>query len=487
MNYKMVFNVLGKLLLIEALLMCLPLAVCLIYGEYETDGPMSYLSFVIPIAGLILVGLPSLIFKPKNTAIYEKEGFVIVAFAWVLMSLVGAVPYVISNTIPHYIDAVFEAVSGFTTTGASILNDIEVLPHSILFWRSFTNWIGGMGVLVFALAIMPQFNAGLMHLFRAETTGPTSGKLVSKMSFTARILYGIYIALTFIEILFLYCGKMPFFDSVVHAFATAGTGGFSIKNASIAAYNSVYIEMVVAVFMFIFGINFNMFYLILIGQFSRVFRNEELKVYFLITVITTIIIACDLLKVYANFGEALRYSVFQVASIGSSTGFSTADFDAWPNLSKSMLIFVMMVGGCAGSTGGGMKVARLVILAKSSYADVRKMVHPRSVIAVHYDHEPLNSTVITNVRNYMFLAIGLICATTILISIEGYADVFSNFTAAVSALNNTGPGFGMVGPTLNYSGYSYFAKILLSIDMLAGRLEIFPVLILFAPSTWRRR
>lgn len=486
MNYKMVFNVLGKLLLIEALLMCLPLAICLIYGEYET-GPISYLSFVIPIAGLFFVGLPSLIWKPKNTAIYEKEGFVIVASAWVLMSLAGAVPYVISGAIPNYIDAVFESVSGFTTTGASILNDIEALSHSILFWRSFTNWIGGMGVLVFALAIMPEFNAGLMHLFRAETTGPTSGKLVSKMSFTARILYGIYIALTFIEMLFLYCGKMPFFDSIVHAFATAGTGGFSIKNASIAAYNSVYIEMVVAVFMFLFGVNFNMFYLILVGQFMRMFRSEELRFYFGITVVTTIIIACDLLKVYANFGEAMRYSFFQVTSLGSSTGFSTADFDAWPTLSKSLLLFVMMIGGCAGSTGGGMKVARLIILCKSSYADVRKMMRPRSVISVHFERQPINATVIKNVRNYMFLAIGLICATTILLCIEGYADVFSNFTAAVSALNNTGPGFGAVGPTLNYSGYSYYAKLLLSLDMLAGRLEIFPVLILFAPSTWRRR
>ena len=339
MNYKMVLNVLGKLLLIEALLMCLPLAICLIYGEYET-GPISYLSFVIPIAGLFLIGLPSLIWKPKNTAIYEKEGFVIVASAWILMSLAGAVPFVISGAIPNYVDAVFESVSGFTTTGASILNDIEALSHSILFWRSFTNWIGGMGVLVFALAIMPEFNAGLMHHFRAETTGPTSGKLVSRMSFTARILYGIYIALTFIEMLFLYCGKMPFFDSIVHAFATAGTGGFSIKNASIAAYNSVYIEMVVAVFMFLFGVNFNMFYLILLGQFMRVFRSEELRVYFMIIVFTTIIISLDLLKVYSNFGEAMRYSVFQVASLGSSTGFSTADFDTWPTLSKSLLLIV---------------------------------------------------------------------------------------------------------------------------------------------------
>lgn len=481
MNFRMVLNVLGKLLLIEAALLCLPLALSFVYGED------TYLSFVIPIAALFVVGMPSLFLKPKDTAIYEKEGFVIVAFAWVIMSAVGAVPFVISKTIPHYIDALFESVSGFTTTGASILNDIEVLPKSILFWRSFTNWIGGMGVLVFALAIMPEFNSGLMHAFRAETTGPTSGKLVSKMTFTARILYGIYIALTLIEMVMLLIGKMPLFDSICHAMATAGTGGFSIKNASIAAYNSTYIEMVVAVFMFLFGVNFNMFYLILIGQFGRIMKNEELRVYFITVVVSTIVIAWNIVGLYDNFGQAIRYSFFQVASLGSSTGFATTDFDTWPTLSKVILLCVMSVGGCAGSTGGGLKVSRLIILVKSSYADGRKMVRPRSVITIKSDGQTLQPQVVRNVRNFFVIAVGIVFATTLLISIEGNGDVISNFTASLSAINNTGPGLGAVGPTLNYSGYSYFAKMLLSFVMLAGRLEIFPMLVLLSPTTWKRR
>ncbi|MBR1747626.1 MAG: TrkH family potassium uptake protein [Clostridia bacterium] len=482
MNFKMVFNVLGKLLLVEAALLCLPLALGLLYGE-ET-----YLSFLIPIVSLLFVGMPALFLKPKDTAIYEKEGFVIVAFAWVIMSAIGALPFVISGAIPNYIDAFFESVSGFTTTGSSILNDIEALPKSILFWRSFTNWIGGMGVLVFALAIMPEFNSGLMHAFRAETTGPTSGKLVSKMTFTARILYGIYIALTLIETVFLLAGKMPLFDSICHAMATAGTGGFSIKNASIAAYGSTYIEMVIAVFMFLFGINFNMFYLILIGQFGRIFKNEELRVYFITTVVATIVIAINIVEQCGDFGQAIRYSFFQVTSLGSSTGFVTADYDQWPTLSKIILLCVMSIGGCAGSTGGGLKVSRLIILVKSSYADGRKMVRPRSVITVKSEGQPLQSQVIRNVRNFFVIAVGIVFVCTILISIEGSnGDVLTNFTASLSAINNTGPGLGGVGPVQNYSGYSYFAKILLSIVMLAGRLEIFPMLVLFSPTTWKRR
>ena len=472
----------GRLLLIEAALMCLPLLLSFVYD----DG--KYMSFVYPIAVLAVLGVPSIIFKPKDRAIYEKEGFVIVASAWLIMSAVGAAPFVISGAIPHYVDAFFESVSGFTTTGSSILNDIEILPKSILFWRSFTNWIGGMGVLVFALAIMPEFNSGLMHAFRAETTGPTSGKLVSKMTFTARILYGIYIALTLIEVVFLLVGKMPLFDSVCHAMATAGTGGFSIKNASIAAYNSTYIEMVVAVFMFLFGINFNLFYLVLLGQFGRIFRNEELRVYLLTAVFATLVIALDIMRLYENnFGQAVRYSFFQVTSLGSSTGFSTADFDRWPTLSKVILLCVMSVGGCAGSTGGGLKVSRLLILVKSSYADGRKMVRPRSVITVKAEGQPLQPQVIHNVRNFFVIAVGIVFLTTLLISLEGNGDVISNFTASLSAINNTGPGLGAVGPTQNFSGYSYFAKVLLSLVMLAGRLEIFPMLVLFSPTTWRRR
>lgn len=477
----MVLNVLGKILLVEALLMCFPLAIGLIYKEN------TYLSFVIPIAGLLAVGLPAVIFRPKDKAIYEKEGFIIVAFAWVIMSVVGAIPFIVSKSIPSFVDAFFEAVSGFTTTGASILNDVEILPKSILFWRSFTHWIGGMGVLVFVLAILPDFNAGIMHVFRAETPGPTVGKLVSKIKFTARILYGIYIALTLIEVVFLLCGKMPVFDSFVHAFGTAGTGGFGIKNSSIAYYNSTYIEMVIAVFMFIFGINFNIFYLVLIGNFARVFKSEELRVYLILTVTATLLITFNIWSLYENFGQAVRYAFFQVTSVSTTTGYSTVDFNTWPTFSKSVMLLLMMIGACAGSTGGGMKVARLIILCKSGFADIRKMVRPRSVISVKFEGEPLNPSVVKNVRTFFVLLIGLILTTALLISIEGYGDIITNLSASIACVNNIGPGLELVGPMNNYSGYSAFSKILLSINMLAGRLEVFPILILFSPATWKKR
>lgn len=477
----MIFNVLGKILLVEALLMCFPLIIGFIYREN------SYLNFVIPIAGLLAVGLPAVIFRPKDKAIYEKEGFIIVAFAWLAMSLVGALPFVIGKSIPNYIDAFFETVSGFTTTGASVLSDVEGLPRSILFWRSFTHWIGGMGVLVFVLAILPEYNTGIMHVFRAETPGPNVGKLVSKIKFTARILYGIYIALTLLEVVFLLCGRMPVFDSFVHAFGTAGTGGFGIKNDSIAYYDSVYIEMVIAVFMFIFGINFNLFYLLLIGSFARLFKSEELRVYLIITVTATLIIACDILTLYGNFGRAIRYSFFQVASVSTTTGYTTANFDMWPTSSKCIMLMLMMIGACAGSTGGGMKIARLIILCKSGFADIRKMVRPRSVISVKFEGEPLNPAVVKNVRTFFVLFIGLILTTTLLISIEGYGDIITNLSASIACINNIGPGLGLVGPVSNYGGYSAFSKILLSVNMLAGRLEVFPILILFSPATWKRR
>lgn len=482
MNYKMVAKVLGKILLIEALLMCFPLVISLIYKEN------TYLSYVIPIAGLAVLGIPSLIFRPKDSSIYAKEGFVITAFAWVLLSLAGAIPFVVSGAIPSYVNALFETVSGFTTTGATILSDVEALPRSILFWRSFVQWVGGMGVLVFMLAILPESNsAGIMHVYRAESPGPKVGKLVSKIKFTARILYGIYIVLTVVEVIFLVCGKMPLFDSIVHAFATAGTGGFSIKNASIAYYDSVYIEMVIAVFMFLFGINFNIFYLLLVRNVGRVVKSEELRVYFCITVAATLLIACDLLSVVGNFGEAMRYSFFQVTSVSSTTGFCTADFNTWPTFSKCMLLLLMMIGSCAGSTCGGMKVSRLIILTKSGFSDIRKMVRPRSVISLKFEGETLNPSVVNAVRTHFCVIIALIILTTLLISIDGYGDFTTNLSASIACVNTVGPGLGLVGPLGNYEGYSALSKILLSIDMLAGRLEVFPILILFSASTWKRR
>ena len=467
-------------MILGAVLLCFPLVIGLIYKEN------TYLSFIIPICGLLLLGIPSLIFKPKETSIYAREGFVIVSFAWVIMSVIGALPFVISGAIPRFINALFESVSGFTTTGASILSEVESLPKSILFWRSFTHWIGGMGVLVFVLAILPDYNAGSMHVFRAETTGPTVGKLVSKMRITARILYAIYIVMTLVEVVFLVCGKMPVFDSFVTAFATAGTGGFSVRNTSIAAYNSLYIEMVIAVFMLLFGVNFNIYFMLLIGNFAKAIKSEELRVYIAIVVLATTIISVNILSLCENFGQSLRYAFFQVSSIVTSTGFTTVDFDTWPTLSKTVIVLLMFVGACAGSTGGGMKVARLIILCKSGFNDVRKMVKPRTVASTKFEGEVLSEDTIKNVRLFFVIFIGLLAFSTLLVSIEGYGNMLTNFTAFLTCINNIGPGLELVGPTCNFSAYSDFSKIIFIIDMLAGRLEIFPIIILFSPATWKK-
>ena len=484
MNYKMVLSILGKALLIEAVLMFLPVLVGLIYHEN------TYVSFLIPILGLTVVGMPFAMLKTKDKSIYAKEGFVIVALAWIILSVVGALPFVISGEIPNYVDALFETVSGFTTTGASVVNDVESMSHSMLFWRLFTHFIGGMGILVFVLAILPKTDSGTMHVFRAESPGPSVGKLVSKLSFTARILYGIYVIMAVLEMILLLCGGMPIFDSIVHSLATAGTGGFSIKNSSIAYYDSAYVEMVIAVFMFLFGINFNVFYLILLGDFRKAFKSEELRAYVVIVVSATLIIAINILGACANFGQAVRYSFFQVTSIGSSTGFISTDYDKWPALSKSIIVVLMIVGACGGSTGGGIKVSRLVILVKSVFADIKRLIHPRSVVSVKFENELLDKDTERNVHSYFILWILIVALTTVLLCVD-VNDFLTNFTATVSCIGNIGPGLsnaglGMVGPTFNYGGYSAYSKILLSLVMLFGRLEIFPMLILFIPRTWKK-
>lgn len=484
MNYKAVFSILGKVLALEGLLMLFPLLVGIYYGEG------TYLSFLLPMAVLFAIGVPLSFIKNGDTKMYAKEGFVIVAASWIVMSLAGALPFVISGAIPSFVDAFFETVSGFTTTGASILNDIEILPKGILFWRSFTHFIGGMGILVFVLAIIPKYDSGAMHVFRAEAPGPSADRLVSKLSFTARILYGIYIALTALEIILLICGGMPVYDSVVHSFATAGTGGFSIKNASIAHYDSAYIQIVIAVFMFLFGINFNAYYLILIGNFKKMLKSEELRVYLFIVVGFTIAIAVNILSLCASFGQALRLSFFQVTSIGSTTGFVTADFDKWPAFSKSLLVVLMIVGACGGSTGGGIKVSRLVILFKSVIADVKRMLHPRSVVSVKFEGELLNKDTERNVKTYFILWVLIVALCTVALCLD-VDDFITNFTATLSCMGNIGPGLSgagveMVGPMFNFSGYAPLSKVLLSFAMLFGRLEIFPMIILFAPRTWRK-
>ena len=485
MNWKAVVKILGKIFLAEAAIMLLPIIVAGMYNE------TTYWGFLLPIIILIALSIPTY-FLPaegEEKKIYAKEGFTIVAFAWLAMSIVGALPYVITKAIPNYFDALFETISGFTTTGASVLSDVESLPKSILFWRSFTNWIGGMGVLVFVLAVLPKENSGIIHAFRAEATGPNVGKLTSKMGRTARILYAIYIGLTLIEMGFLLF-KIPAFDAITTALANAGTGGFSVRNASIGAYGSLYVEIVVTVFMFLFSINFNLYYLILTGSVLKALKSEEAVSFVLMVVLAIFAIALNVLysaaTTISSFGTAMRYSSFQVLSIASTTGFSSIDYNSWPTLSKGILIFLMIVGGMAGSTAGGIKMSRFIILVKSTAADIRKMVHPREIVTVKFEREPVKQATINNVRVYFVTWAAILIIAGLLISIETYGDFLTNFSASLSCISNIGPGFNLVGPAANFAGYSYFSKVVLSLEMLFGRLEIFPLMVLFSPATYRK-
>lgn len=482
MNYRVIVYVLGKIMAIEAAAMVLPMLVSLYYQEGI------YLSYAAAIAVCTLTVLVSThLNKLKDKSIYAKEGFVIVGLAWIFMSLVGALPAFLSGAIPHYTDAFFEMVSGFTTTGATAINDIEALPKSVLLWRSGSHWMGGMGVLVFLMAVVPKSDTATMHLIRAESTGPKVGKLTSKLSVSLRILYSIYSALTLMLIVFLLAGGMPFFDSAVTAFATAGTGGFSVKNASIAAYNSPYIEYVLSIFMILFSINFSMFYFLILKKFSTVFNNEELKTFFIIILISVAIISYDIYPIYNNIEETLRNSLFQVSSIISTTGFGTADYSKWPQLSQGILLMLMFCGGCAGSTSGGIKIIRVALLVKSTAKDVRKMLSPRSVLTVKMDKKPIEASVLTGLKTYFMTYFVVLGCSVLALCINNF-DMTTNITAVITCLNNIGPGMGdIIGPTGNFSGFSVLSKIVLSFDMLAGRLDIFPVLVLLLPSTWRMK
>ncbi len=469
---------LGRLLLVEAALFAIPMAVALIYHEETT-----LFAFAVPMAvGVIGAVVIRLLPVNRSKAVYPKEGMVIVALAWIVLSALGALPFTISGAIPSYLDSLFETVSGFTTTGASILRDIEALPHSLLFWRSFTHWIGGMGVLVFLLAILPQTEMGSMHILRAEAPGPTVGKLVFKMALTARILYGIYIAMTLIETVLLLCGGMPLYDSVLHALGTAGTGGFSCKNASIGAYNSLYIEMVVAVFMLLFGVNFNLFYLMLLRQFRRAFKNEELLCYLGIVAASIALITWNLRSVYGTVGEALRYSFFQVSSIISTTGYTTANIASWPELSRAVLLLLMVFGGCAGSTAGGIKISHLLILLKAGAQSIRNILHPREVITVRSEGQVLDQKVVREVCGYWVLYVAIFFVSLLLISFDRF-EFTANVSVVTSCLNCVGPAYGSLSS--GAMDMSALSKSVLMLDMLFGRLEVFPVLALFSPHTWR--
>lgn len=479
MNYRMIGYVIGRILMTEAALLALPGITALLYGE-------SLLPFAVTAALLVAAGLILGWKRPARTAIYARDGFAVVALAWIIMSAFGALPFVLSGDIPSYVDAFFETVSGFTTTGASILTEVESLSRSGLFWRSFTHWVGGMGVLVFVMAILPMTDGHGMHLMRAEVPGPSVGKLVSRMSDSAKILYGIYLAMTLLEIVLLMLGGMPLFDACIHSFGSAGTGGFSSRNLSVGAYNSPYFDVVIGIFMLLFGVNFNLYYFLLIRRFRDVLKSEELRAYLLIVGAAVVAIAVDISHLYGSALTSLRHAFFQVSSIITTTGYATADFNVWPTFSKGILVVLMFVGACAGSTGGGIKVARVVILVKSALADMRKMLHPNAVSAVRFEGKPLPERNLRGVHVFISVYLLVFTVSFLLLSLEDF-DLITTFTALAACINNIGPGLEVVGPTGNFSAFSPAAKLLLSFNMLVGRLEIFPMLLLVAPSIWKRR
>ena len=478
MNYRMICRVLGMILGCLAALLFLPMSAALIYGE-----GVSHFLKTIAIAGAL--GLLMTRVKARDTKLCPKDGFAIVGLGWILMSAFGALPFVFSGDIPNFIDAMFETASGFTTTGASILTDVEAMSRGCLFWRSFTHWVGGMGVLVFIMAVMPMNGAHSMHLMRAEVPGPTVGKLVPRVRQTARILYLIYFALTIIEAVLLRFGGMSNYDALLHAFANAGTGGFSTRAASIAAFDSVYIEMVIAVFMLIFSVNFNLYYLILLGRIRDVLHDEELRCYLVIVAFATVTMGINIADQYGGFIKALRYSFFNVLTISSTSGFGTADFTRWPQYSQSLIVILMLIGAMAGSTGGGIKLSRMLIFIKTTACDFMKIVSPRTVKRVAINGQRIDRDTVRAV--YVFCALyALILVTgTLLVSFDGY-DMTTNFTAVISCLSNIGPGLGLVGPAGSFAIFSPVSKLIFTFIMLAGRLEFYPMLALFATSFWKK-
>ena len=479
MNRRMVLYMLGSVVKIEALLLLLPLITAFIYGETNSVN-----AFLISIAIALAVGFAmTLLARPGSKVIYAREGFVTVALSWVFLSLVGSLPFVISGEIPSFIDAFFETVSGFTTTGATILTDVEAMSKSMLFWRSFTHWVGGMGVLVFVMAIIPSFSERSIHLLRAEVPGPVVGKLVPKIRQTARILYIIYIAITLIEVVFLLLGGMPFFDSLVHAFGTAGTGGFGIKADSLGSYSN-YLQWVITIFMLIFGVNFNLYYFILIRKAKLALKSTELWFYIAIVVFSTICITINIFPLYSSLGESIKHSAFQVAAFITTTGYGTADFNSWPIFSKTLLFLLMFLGGCAGSTAGGFKLARVMMLIKNAKREFQRMLQPRSVAVVKFEGKRVDEVTINSVMSYLSIYILFFCIIVFIIGFEKF-DIETNITAVASCFNNIGPAFGQA--SASYAAYSPFGKIILSIAMLIGRLEIYPIILTLSPSTWHKK
>lgn len=489
MNYGIIRKIIGKIMILMGLLMVLPLLVAIIYQE----NARNILSFTITIVLLCVIGYLIQFKKPKDNKMLAREGFIIVALSWLLMSLFGCIPFMVSGEIPNFFDAFFEMSSGFTTTGASILGadntlKVEELSHSMLFWRSFSHWIGGMGVLVFIMAIIPESKEGSsMHIIRAESPGPQVGKLVSKTRATSRILYLIYIGITLIQFILLWAGpdrKMDLYHSIVYTLGTAGTGGFSVDSTGLQFY-SAYSQYIIGIFMILYGINFTVYYLILIGNFKEVIKYEEVRWYLIIVIASILIIFINLLSVYQSVEYAFRLALFQVGSIVSTTGYSTIDFNLWPTISKTILMILMFFGACAGSTAGGIKTSRIIIMFKSTFRKIGHMINPRKVSVVKMDGKPIDDTMIEGVQSFFVMYFIILMGCTLLISIDNF-DVLTNFSASLACISNIGPGFNIVGPIGTYGNFSNFSKLVLSLEMIAGRLELFPILILFSPKNWRR-
>ena len=479
MNKKMITYVLGILLITEGSLLLLPTLIALYYKE-------NVVSFLITIAATVASGFVMTRFKPHDKTIVSMDGFAIVSLGWILISLFGALPFFISKEIPNYLDAVFEVVSGFTTTGSSILTDVEALSKGMLFWRSFTHWIGGMGALAFIMAILPLAKGGgNLQLMKAESPGPDVEKLVPKSKSTARILYGIYVIMTIVQILLLRCGGLSFFESTTLSFGTAGTGGFAIVNSSIADY-SLYTQIIIGVFMMLFGINFNFYFLLFCGKLKAAFRNVEVKSYIVIMATSIILIALNIRHMFGSFFEALHQSAFQVSSVMTTTGYATTDFDKWPVFSRTVMLIVMCVGACAGSTGGGFKVSRIVILAKSARRELKRLAHPRSVSVITMDGKRISDEVVTGTNVFFFIYVVIFIVSLLIVSTDG-KDMVTNISGVIATLNNIGPGLGEVGPTGNFSNFSWYSKVVFILDMLLGRLEIFPFLMLFTPKLKRSK
>lgn len=477
MNGSIIRFILGNVLKIEGLLLFLPAIVSGIYFEHEG------IYYVSVAAVCLILGFLMTRKKPKSQVFYLKEGCITTSLSWILLSFFGCLPFYLSKEIPSFTDALFETISGFTTTGASILNDVEALSHCALFWRSFTHWIGGMGVLVFLLAVIPLSGGSHINLMRAESPGPSVGKLVPKIRYTARILYVIYFAMTVLEVILLLFGGMPVFDALTTSFGTAGTGGFGIKNDSFMSY-SPYLQWVVTVFMILFGINFNAYYLMLFGKLKKALCIEEVRAYLFIILVAIGIIFFNILHIYNGIFDALTHAAFQVGSIITTTGFSSVDFNLWPKASQSILVLLMFIGACAGSTGGGIKVSRFIVLIKTIIKELNSYIHPKSIKKIKIDGKPVEHEVVRSTNVYFITFMIIFSASVFAVSFEG-KDLVSNFTAVAATINNIGPGLQMVGPTQNFQHFSVFSKYVLMFDMLAGRLELFPLLILFHPGAWK--